>query len=237
MAAPEEAPNTVEVQPEEHRQTTILLPDVQEGISHEHSQIAPATRKELEGKMTRLLLKIPKIQSAFEVLKETFIAFGVETANGAESPRMKVGYTVSKENLGELLGRLGISVTAEQVDHYFNEADFDENERISFREFLITVGLAVLSNEIEVSEEDSEQFTIVKNGYDVIKMMWEVILGDGGGDTISNEDLTVAFGLMGDEDTVQQRMAELDFDNNAEIEFPEFIFGIASWVGFEEEDF
>jgi len=39
-----------------------------------------------------------------------------------------------------------------------------------------------------------------------------------------------------DAEIVDSRMKELDFNNDKEIDFPEFIFGIVAWVGYDDDD-
>jgi len=52
---------------------------------------------------------------------------------------------------------------------------------------------------------------------------------------ITLTELKTAFAGVGDSRLCEQRMSELDFDNDKQITYKEFCIGIAVWVGFVED--
>lgn len=222
MAATDEDPN------ETQTKSKVNFGSAQEEPTEKHKS------KKVKDRMTKFLLKFPKINVAFSEMKKAFEQFG--EAN-SQTSSTSVGFSVSPDRLGDLLIELGITVPEEQVETLFNFADFDGNKLIEFRECLIAAGLAVLdpaTYSVTLNTEN-ESFKKMKTGYQVIKDMWETIKREGQS-SITFEDLCNVFGAMNDKTMVENRMTELDFDTNNEIDFPEFIYGIAAWVGFEDEE-
>eukprot|EP00490_Sorites_sp_Unknown_P029782 CAMPEP_0114661296 /NCGR_PEP_ID=MMETSP0191-20121206/22165_1 /TAXON_ID=126664 /ORGANISM="Sorites sp." /LENGTH=77 /DNA_ID=CAMNT_0001893295 /DNA_START=651 /DNA_END=887 /DNA_ORIENTATION=+ len=41
---------------------------------------------------------------------------------------------------------------------------------------------------------------------------------------------------MKDDDLIDQRLGELDFNGDKDVEFPEFVWGLSAWVGIFEDD-
>eukprot|EP01084_Bolivina_argentea_P238996 401590_1 len=91
-------------------------------------------------------------------------------------------------------------------------------------------------NDDDVKESDSEKrYNLLVSGFDVVKKMFDVIDEDGSGE-ISSEEFKQAFtDICRDPEIVKQRMKELDYNNDQAISFREFIFGISSWCGFNDE--
>jgi len=199
----------------------------------------------IRSKIDKFLLKFPRISKAFIELKNSFKTHGTETTEEPSTPSStnKVHLSVSPENLGALLECLGITATEEDaVNKLFESSDFDGNKLIEFRECLIAVGLAILKSEqyhVELNKKN-KSYKVLKSGYQVIQDMWDCIVPTGE-QYIEYNDLAQVFGiterqLEHDPEFVVRRMKELDFDTNAEVEFHEFIYGVAAWVGFEDDD-
>jgi len=74
----------------------------------------------------------------------------------------------------------------------------------------------------------------VSSGFDVVKKMFDTIDEDHSGE-ITHQEFSQAFlDICRDPEIVEARMKELDYNKDEEITFREFIFGIASWVGFND---
>jgi len=201
--------------------------------------------KKIKSKIDRFLLKFPKISAAFKELKNSFKTHGTKiesTSSEGNVAVKKVDLSVSPENLGALLGAIGIGATSEGVAKLFESSDFDGNKLIEFRECLIAAGLAILKSEKYGVTLDTENksYKVLKNGYGVIQDMWNCIVPEEE-NFIHYNDLAAAFGITekqmeNDPELVMRRMKELDFDTNAEVEFHEFIYGVAAWVGFDDDE-
>ena len=73
------------------------------------------------------------------------------------------------------------------------------------------------------------------SGFEVVKKMFDTIDEDGNGE-ISLEEFEQSFrDICRDPKIVQHRMNELDYNHDHNITFREFIFGISSWCGFNDE--
>ena len=57
---------------------------------------------------------------------------------------------------------------------------------------------------------------------------------DGSGQ-IDFVELKEAFVSMKEDDLIIERLKELDFNGDKEIEFPEFVWGLCAWVGMDED--
>jgi len=83
--------------------------------------------------------------------------------------------------------------------------------------------------------EESRRFAVVGAGFAVVKKMFDCIDTDGSGE-ISLKEFEESFNdICRDPEIVKQRMKELDYNDDQSITFREFIFGISSWCGFNDE--
>eukprot|EP01084_Bolivina_argentea_P238995 401589_1 len=90
-------------------------------------------------------------------------------------------------------------------------------------------------NDDKKQSERELRFGILGEGFEVVKAMFDVIDEDGSGE-ISLEEFESCFNnICRDPAIVKQRMKELDYNNDQNISFREFIFGISSWCGFNDE--
>ena len=65
--------------------------------------------------------------------------------------------------------------------------------------------------------------------------MFDTVDEDKSGE-ISLQEFEESFNaICRDPEIVKQRMKELDYNNDQQISFREFIFGISSWCGFNDE--
>merc|ERR1712228_424733 len=76
---------------------------------------------------------------------------------------------------------------------------------------------------------DFKEFLVAKEAFSYIDE-------DGSGE-IDFDELKQAFSSMKyNDDLIEQRFKELDFDGDKNIEFPEFVWGITAWVGMDDDD-
>jgi len=94
----------------------------------------------------------------------------------------------------------------------------------------------------DINDEDESQkteqdlrFETLGNGFEVVKKMFDAIDEDGSGE-ISVKEFEDSFNdICRDPELVKARMEELDYNHDHNISFREFIFGISSWCGFNDE--
>jgi len=177
--------------------------------------------------MTRLTMKFPKIRHSFRECKKVFDA--------------KVGAKdgLSKSEMKSLLIELGADsehLTDSELTRIFKTANLDGDDDIDFKEFLIAAAVGCFLNEDIDHEEQSEDFKKIRNGFLVAKEAFDFIDKDGGG-SIDFEELRMAFSSMKQDDaTVRARLKELDFNEDDDISFPEFVYGITAWVGMDPDE-
>jgi len=178
-------------------------------------------RRKSKSIMTQLAIKkFPLIRKAFDLIHDEWVKLGCE---GQEK-------TITRENLGGALKAIcKKNFTEEEVSKLFDESDLDHSKSIAFREFLIAVSIGYF---IDVQSDDSHVIDIQK-GILATKDAFHMIDVDGGG-SIDHEELkTALFDSVGsDSQILEQRFAELDFNHDSSIEFPEFVYALISWVGF-----
>jgi len=140
---------------------------------------------------------------------------------------------IRREDLGKVLKDVcKKEFTQEEVVTLFNMSDLNHSDDITFREFLIAVSVGYF---LHVDHEHEEVMKI-KSGFLAIKEAFSAIDKDNGG-SIDFDELKQALfsSSMQDGELLEERFAELDFNHDKAIEFPEFVYAMISWVGFEEE--
>merc|ERR1719499_589285 len=177
--------------------------------------------------MTRLTMKFPHIRHAFRECKKVFDA------------QVKGGDGLQKSEMKKLLIELGADsehLTDTEVARIFKTANLDGDDDIDFKEFLIAAAVGCFLNDSIDHEKQSENFKQIRKGFLVAKEAFDFIDEDNGG-SIDFEELKAAFSsTKQDEATVRERLKELDFNEDQEIEFPEFVYGITAWVGMDPDD-
>jgi len=177
--------------------------------------------------MARLAMKFPKIRHSFRECKKVFDA--------------KVGAKdgLSKSEMKSLLIELGADsehLTETEITRIFKTANLDGDNDIDFKEFLIAAAVGCFLNEDIDHEQQSEDFKQIRNGFLVAREAFDFIDKDGGG-SIDFEELRMAFSSMKQDDaTVRERLKELDFNEDKDISFPEFVYGITAWVGMDPDE-
>merc|ERR1712129_610019 len=111
-------------------------------------------------------------------------------------------------------------------------ANLNKDDSIDFKEFLIAaaVGCFLSAN----PEQENAHFLRIRKGFEVAKEAFGKIDKDGSGQ-IDFVELKEAFVSMKEDDLIMERLKELDFNGDKEIEFPEFVWGLCAWVGMDED--
>lgn len=184
------------------------------------------------GMMAKFALQFPVIEKSFKAVRKTFKKNSVDD-----------GHTIPAEKLRTALEQCGEtrSLSDDEIAALFNQADLDKSRTISFREFLVCIALGhFLRREI-----DAPQFRMIQRGFKVIQHAFQEMDSDGGG-TVDIKELREALSDAPGasmEPTVRKRDAvlearfkELDIDGDGKVSFPEFVYGLAHWVGMDDDD-
>ncbi|ETO30623.1 hypothetical protein RFI_06494, partial [Reticulomyxa filosa] len=131
------------------------------------------------------------------------------------------------------LGAKEADLTDEVINEIIKTSNLDGDEKIEFKEFLIAcaVGLFLKTS----GENQSPQFQEIQDGFLVVRQAFDKIDEDKS-EEIDFEELRGAFLSMRQDDLINERLKELDFNGDKTIEFPEFVYGLCAWVGMSGED-
>jgi hypothetical protein len=81
-----------------------------------------------------------------------------------------------------------------------------------------------------------QRFAKISKGFEIVKNMFDTIDVDGSGEITQSEFRQAFIDVCKDSEIVDARMKELDYNHDQQITFREFLFGIASWVGFDDPE-
>lgn len=173
------------------------------------------------------------IRAAFRHIKRAFYKFTLSSTD----------HHIPSERLGEVLKALGAHDLSEaNIQQLLQDASLSKSNQISFREFLIAIAEGYYLREDLKAEEESKRnpnFMEVQRGFKVVEEAFRRIDADHGG-TVNPAELKAAlFNLHDNEatsDILEARFKELDFDGDKDIRFPEFLYGFATWVGYDDEE-
>merc|ERR1712154_375546 len=127
-------------------------------------------------------------------------------------------------------------LSEDEIARIIKIANLDGDDQIDFKEFLIAAAIGCFLKEDEPSNADAH-FLKIRKGFLVAKEAFSYIDEDGSGE-IDFDELKQAFSSMKyNDDLIEERFKELDFDGDKNIEFPEFVWGITAWVGMGDKDF
>jgi len=194
------------------------------------------TRKAL----AKYYLKFPRINKAYKLLYEGWSkAIGKSVREGASATEI-FNLEGPRDKGSDALGIAGILSTNEEISKALSKAKTTTatKDTLRFKHLIIAVCEIIKTNEDGLKpSNDEEKFNEIKNGFKIIQEMFSEIDVDGSGE-ISLDEFTKAFADLshGDDSGIQQkRMAELDFNKDQEISYPEFCVGLSVWVGFVHE--
>ncbi len=126
------------------------------------------------------------------------------------------GGSLDKEEVAELLEKLGLDVTPEKVDSIMFEMDADGQGDVELQEFLWWWKKA--------GKEYREKLTKLKDEMNDVKSLFDEFDTDGGGE-IGEEELRSLIQMLGvtmNDEELAATMRELDGDGSGEVDFQEF---------------
>jgi len=112
----------------------------------------------------------------------------------------------------------------------------EENAKlINFKDFLILTAGIYYKAKDTIDLEDPTLKTI-SLGLNLVQEMFDVIDEDGSGFIEKDEFKQTLMPLTNNPILIDIRMEELDYNHDNQVSRDEFLFGIAQWVGFNEDD-
>jgi len=191
--------------------------------------------------ISKFLLKFPRIKKAYQHL---FTAW--RRTLGKQRPKgTKAIFDLSgrKTDVPKALSCCGIVVSDEHIASglSISESATEESKDqiITFRDVILCLNRLIMKKDsmILTKSEDAflnEKYDDIMLAFKVVRDMFLQIDVDKSGE-ITLEELQKAFTGLGNAKLCQQRMKELDFNNDRLISYPEFCVGISVWAGFAEE--
>lgn len=127
------------------------------------------------------------------------------------------------------------NITDEMEKEIFSASDMDNDARIDFKEFIILLATITM-----VSGDASETSKDFRQALETVNDMFLFFDINGDGKLNVKEvqqrmKVAPSQGTMGlSEDLFARRFEEMDWDNNGEITYQEFLLATEMWVGLEE---
>jgi len=202
------------------------------------SQVSFKTYKTTRNDLAKYYLKFPKINQAYKDLFSGWCkAIDKSVKDGASASEI-FNLEGPADKASSALSFAGILLTNDEISDALKIDGISprgDTEILKFKDLVIAVGEVIMSGEDGLKQfKDEEKYHEVKNGFMIIKEMFNQIDVDGSGE-ISLEEFTTAFADLshGDDSGIKEkRMGELDFNRDKEISYPEFCVGLSVWVGF-----
>eukprot|EP01084_Bolivina_argentea_P291520 501026_1 len=185
------------------------------------------------GVMSSIAMKFPHIRRSYLAVKESFEKYAdIDTDE----------FYISSDKIIDILIELGArreSCSPETVTNIIKIAKrkennaYDKDAHLTFKEFLISTAIEIFLK--ANPEQESEKFLRIRKGFEAAQLAFSKIDRDDSG-RIDFEELKQAFLAMKEDDFILERLKELDFNGDNTIEFPEFVWGISSWVGMDVDN-
>jgi len=198
------------------------------------------TIKTTRSDMAKFYLKFPKINKAYKHLfKGWCLATGQSCKEGA-SARDIFNLQGPLEKASRALSLAGINMTNEQILKALDSETTSPRTEptLRFKDIILAICWTLKEDGmLDPIAETKAKYDEIIFGFNTIKEMFAQIDVDGSGE-ISLQEFTEAFADLShgdDNSTTEKRMAELDFNNDKEISYPEFCVGMSVWVGFVDE--
>jgi calcium-binding protein CML len=181
---------------------------------------------------TSIILKFPSIDESFEAVRNVFKKF-VREGKGL----------IHLQELKNCLEELQVNLTHEEVKKVYQESDFDGNQGIDFKEFIVVLALVYFLGR---PGEGSSRARPSRLGLPRLEASFEtiveafVMLDSNGDGYLSKQEVIESInetspGKNTDRTSIR-RFEEMDWDHNGLVTFKEFLFSFIDWVGVEEDE-
>lgn len=185
-----------------------------------------------QGVMSSIAMKFPHIRRSFQACKIVFEKYSQIDDEDSENQQQYI--TKSQVRLVLLeLGAAAEDLTDSAIDEIFHTADLDVDKKIDFKEFLIAAAVGCFLN--KEKDGQSPDFARIRKGFEAVQLAFSRIDRDGSG-RIDLAELKIAFLSMKQDDLINERLKDLDFNGDDYILFPEFVWGLSAWVNMDEDE-
>lgn len=220
ISSTNQEPEVVAISDEKKNTTTTMsLTDTSNGSDRKEKNSRRGTKS---GVMTQIAMSFPKIRRSFTACQKVFARHAGDRG------------WVPKKEIKDILIELGAnedSLTDEEIEKILNKSNLDGDDKIDFKEFVIAAAVGCF---LPNSQNTQQLFLQIRDGFVCVQDAFKKIDKDESGQ-IDKDELRSAFLSMRQDDLIEERLKELDFNGDNCIEFPEFIFGMCSWVGVDDE--
>eukprot|EP00462_Mataza_sp_D1_P000786 CAMPEP_0175090524 /NCGR_PEP_ID=MMETSP0086_2-20121207/1393_1 /TAXON_ID=136419 /ORGANISM="Unknown Unknown, Strain D1" /LENGTH=221 /DNA_ID=CAMNT_0016363161 /DNA_START=50 /DNA_END=712 /DNA_ORIENTATION=+ len=177
-----------------------------------------------KGFMNSFALKFPVINKSFHAVFDSFQKFHTAGNGLKEQITADLAGTVLSQIAGD-----DKKFSDEELKELFHISDLDKTNTITFRQFLISVAVGYFLCD-SVKNED-ERFLEVQSGFKVVEQAFRDIDADGSGSIDVQEMKDALFFGHGANDAalLEARFKELDFNEDGDVELPEFMYAMVSW--------
>lgn len=193
--------------------------------------------------MTKMALRFPVIRNSFNTVHRAFGRYILERStkfaalNKGELLK-PIHMKITQHNLGDVLRHIAHRKFSDaEISKLFALSDLDGSRCIEFREFLIAIAIGYyleqpLDTLSEVEAETARGFMYVREAFESMDKDHSKTVDIGE----LKKALFSASHTQQSTAVLEARFAELDFNLDGDIELPEFLYGVVSWVGLLDEE-
>jgi len=195
--------------------------------------------KTTRSNLAKYFLKFSKINTAYQHLfKGWSEAIGKSCKEGASAADI-FNLEGPIDKVSDALSLADISMSQAEVLKALEKGSTsprDDNTTLRFKDLILAICWTLKEGGSIKPSGLGTKCQEITNGFTIVREMFAQIDVDGSGE-ISLQEFKEAFADLshGDNKTAEKRMAELDFNNDKEISYPEFCVGMSVWVGFVDE--
>jgi len=171
-----------------------------------------------------VMMKFPKVEAGFKACKSTFSQY----AKGKDN-------TLNLADFEVCCKAMNFHVTQEMIRKVFNASDVDGSRSIDSKEFVLTICILYVMEEFP---EDSGVTGEVKEAFELVTEAF-IFLDENNDGSVSKSEVMMALNTAstpGSRGIVEKRFAEMDWDQNGNISFKEFLLGMEAWVGLDDDE-
>jgi len=188
--------------------------------------------------LAKFFLKFTKINKAYHHLFKGWTeAIGKSCKEGASAADI-FNLEGPIDKVSDALSLADISMTQAEVLKALEKGSTSprDGNTLRFKDLILAICWTLKEGGSITPAGSGTKCQEILNGFTIVREMFAQIDVDDSGE-ISLQEFKEAFADLahGDNGTAEKRMAELDFNNDKEISYPEFCVGMSVWVGFVDE--
>mmetsp|Transcript_20895 Transcript_20895/g.33838 ORF Transcript_20895/g.33838 Transcript_20895/m.33838 type:complete len:260 (+) Transcript_20895:46-825(+) len=169
---------------------------------------------------TKMQLKFPKFKLAFESVRNLYKSLDENNDGGMDMSEFE-----------KALRQHGAEMSKKDIEVLFQGVDINGDKMLSFKEFSVCMALGYVVNTIPKFSGSEKFVEAFEAAFSMFLSYDKSHLG-----VIEHEHMLTAFREMGQTSVAEERLKELDPDNDGYITFIEFLTAFQEWVGVEDEE-